>query len=624
MNLHPFARPAAPARLSLGVLSALVIQAWPTWGHAETTVPEVVVTATRSPADRARVLADVSVITREDILRSGAMDLADLLDRQPGLTFSNSGGPGTYADVFVRGANSRFTALLVDGLRVDSQNLQGGAVWEGIPLSQIERIEIVRGAGSSLYGSDAVGGVVQVFTRQPADEALSLSGGLTLGSHGTAKTDASASGRQAGFEYGVTLGGERATGRSVISNPANANWRADRDGYEQHTVQARLAWQPIKGQRLEASTGWHRTRADFDDQYASAAIDSAATTVIRTTQAAWLADWSPSLKGQYRLGESATEVLSESTGSFRAKTRTRTALAQHDWREGAHAAQVLLENRVDRMSAAYNGSSSFEGASPRRDQFGLGLGYAWDQGDWALSARARRDDDSEFGVHHTGTVGGGWRFAPGWMARVSYSEGFRAPTLYERFAQYDGNPNLKAETSRGAEAALSWQRGSDRVSLTAYNQRISQLIEYSMTQFQYFNVGEARLKGLTLTGQTRLAGANLSGSWDVQDPRNLQTGESLIRRPRYHGNMAADTDVSGWTLGVRSRFVGGRRDIDANSQAVRTGGYVTWGVFASRQLTSGWQLLTRVDNVFNKRYEVARDYAVPGAFAQVALRYEPR
>jgi vitamin B12 transporter len=569
-------------------------------------------------------LADVTVITREDIVRSGAMDLADLLDRQPGITFSNNGGPGTYTDVFVRGANARFTALLVDGLRVDSQNLQGGAVWQGIPLSQIERVEIVRGAGSALYGSDAVGGVIQVFTRQPADEALSLSGGLTLGSHGTVKTDATASGRQAGFEYGVTLGGERSNGRSVINNRSNANWRADRDGHEQHTAQARAAWQPLRGQRFEASTGWHRTRADFDDQYASQAIDSLATTVIRTTQAAWLADWLPSVKGQYRLGESSTEVLSESTGVLRAKTRTRTALAQHDWQQGPHAAQVLLENRVDRMSAAYDGSSSFAGPSPRRDQSGVGLGYAWDQGDWAFSARMRRDDDSEFGVHHTGSVGGGWRFAPGWTARVSYSEGFRAPTLYERFAQYEGNPNLKAETSHGAEAAVSWQRGADRVSLTAYKQRVNELIEYSMTQYKYLNVGEARLEGLTLVAQTRWAAVNLSGSWDVQDPRNAQTGEPLIRRPRYHGNLSADTDVGGWTLGARTRFVGGRSDIDADSQTVHTGGYVTWGVFASRPLAPGWQLLTRVDNVFNKRYEVARDYAVPGAYAQVALRYEPR
>lgn len=602
----------------------LVFQTWSPLVHADDSVPEVVVTATRAPADRARVLADVSVITREDIDRSGALDLADLLDRQPGLAFSNNGGPGTYTDVFVRGANARFTALLVDGLRVDSQNLQGGAVWQGIPLSQVDRIEIVRGAGSALYGSDAVGGVIQVFTRKPADGALSLAGGLSLGTHGTVKSDVTASGRQADVEYGVTLGAERATGRSVISNPANPDWRADRDGYEQSSAQARLAWQLLKGHRLETSSGWHRTRADFDDRYASEDTDSVATTVIRTSQVAWLADWLPELKGQYRLGESSTEVLSDSSGHLRAKTRTRTSLAQHDWQWGAHGVQVLLENRVDRMSAAYDGSSSFEGPSPRRDQLGLGLGYAWDQGDWAFSARARRDDDSEFGVHHTGTVGGGWRFAPGWMARASYSEGFRAPTLYERFAQYDGNPDLKAETSHGAEAAVSWQRGTDRFAVTAYNQRVNQLIEYSMTQFQYFNVGQARLKGLTLTAQARWAEANWSGSWDVQDPRNVRTGEPLIRRARYHGNLSVDTEAKGWNVGVRSRFVGGRNDIDGASRAVRTGGYVTWGVFASRQLSPGWQLLTRVDNVFNKRYEVARDYAVPGAFAQVALRYEPR
>ena len=147
---------------------------------ADDAVQEVVVTATRSPVSATRTLADVTVLTEQDIQRSGARDLGDLLGRQPGITFSNSGGPGTATDVYVRGANTRFTTLLIDGVRVDSQNLQGGAPWQGLALGQIERIEIVRGgSGSALYGSDALGGVIQIFTQGASQKPLSLSGGLT-------------------------------------------------------------------------------------------------------------------------------------------------------------------------------------------------------------------------------------------------------------------------------------------------------------------------------------------------------------------------------------------------------------------------------------------------------------
>ena len=154
--------------------------------------------------------------------------------------------------------------------------------------------------------------------------------------------------------------------------------------------------------------------------------------------------------------------------------------------------------------------------------------------------------------------------------------------------------------------------------------RISNLIEYSSTTYKYFNVNQARLRGVTLEGGTSWGATNWTASWDLQNPRNLDTGETLVRRPRYHGNLSVDSDVKGWNLGVVSRFVGHRPDLDGANKAVRTGGYVTWGVFASKALTPEWQLSARVDNVFNKRYEVARDYSTPGTIAQLTLRYQPR
>jgi vitamin B12 transporter len=610
------------ARSAVGVASLIVLMNWPSPAMADDAVDEVVVKATRSPVAVARSLADVTVLTEQDIQRSGALDLADLLSRQPGITFSNSGGPGTVTDVFVRGASTRFTALLIDGVRVDSQNLQGGAPWQGLSLAQIERVEIVRGgSGSALYGSDAVGGVVQIFTRGAAKKPLALSGGLAAGSLGTFKADATLSGRHAVWDYSMGFTEERSRGRSAISNPSNPNWREDRDSYDQSSVQARVGVQLTTQHRVEVGGARTRTQAGFDSQFSD---ESLSTTAIDTAQLLWKANWAPGLTAQYRLGESYVWSESASGGVFYTGTRTRTALIQHDVRWGEHNAQVILEGRRDRLDDGGDYGSSFTTGAPHREQTAFGFGYAWERAVWTLSANVRRDDDSVFGGHNTGAVGAAWRWAPGWSARINYSEGFRAPTLYELFAQYGGNASLQPETSRGPEAAVSWQNGPHRVSVTAYQQRISNLIEYSSSTFKYFNVSNARLQGLTLEARTKWGSTNWSASWDLQNPRNLDTGEVLVRRPRYHGNLAVDSDVKGWSLGAASRFVGHRPDLDGAQNAVRTGGYVTWGVFASKALTSEWQLSARVDNVFNKRYEVARDYSTPGTFAQLTLRYQPR
>jgi vitamin B12 transporter len=466
-----------------------------------------------------------------------------------------------------------------------------------------------------------VGGFIQIFTRGASQKPLSLSGGLTVGSLGTIKADSTLSGRQSVWDYSLGFTEERSSGLSTISNPNKPNWREDRDSYDQSSVQARVGLQMSARHRLEASGGRTRTQAEFDSQWAS---ESQYTTAVDMAQLMWKADWAPGVVGQYRIGESFVWTESSSGGIFYTGTRTRTALVQHDARFGEHSAQVIVEERRDQLNDGGDYGPSFTNGAPDRAQTALGLGYAWDHAAWTLSANLRRDEDSEFGGHNTGAVGAAWRWTSGWTARVNYSEGFRAPTLYELFAKYEGNATLQPESSRGGEAAVSWQDGPHRFSVTVYQQRISNLIEYSSTTYKYFNVNQARLRGVTLEGGTSWGATNWTASWDLQNPRNLDTGETLVRRPRYHGNLSVDSDVKGWNLGVVSRFVGHRPDLDGANKAVRTGGYVTWGVFASKALTPEWQLSARVDNVFNKHYEVARDYATPGTFAQLTLRYQPR
>ena len=596
--------------------------------QADIALQPVFVTASRTTQAQGEVLADTTVISREDIAREGATDLMQLLSRQPGIEISRNGGLGTATDLFMRGANSRFTALYIDGVRVDSQNLQGGAKWEAIPLGLIDRIEIVRGSGSDLYGSDAVAGVVQVFTRRPEKDGVQVTAEATVGSFGRSKWQTNVSGKAAALDYGLSYGRDGAFGQSTIVNASNSNYNPDRDGFRQESWAGRVGYQLSADHRVESSFARNRVRAAFDNG-TSEDVSPQATTVVNTRQLAWLARWTPQLSGSYRVGESSTEDISRTSTLFFTKTNAKTASAQHDWREGVNALQLLLEHRADKIDEGGSYGSSFADGNSRRQQNAVGLGYGFESGPWSAHARAREDHDSEFGRHTTGSLGAGWRFAPEWRVRLNYASAFRAPTLYERFTQYGGNADLQPESSHTVEAALSWQRGGASASATAYHSKVRNLIDYVYTDPAnyiggYDNVGRARLQGLTLAGVLPVDAVRLSGSWDIQDPRNAQTGESLIRRARYHGNLQADTVLAGWTAGVQSQFAGGRRDLDASQSSVRLGGYTLWNVFAGRDLSREWQLQFRIDNVLNKHYELARDYGVPGTAAFVTLRYQPR
>ena len=206
------------------------------------TLDPVVVTAARSPQSIADLVADVTVIGPDEIARSGADSLAALLSRQPGIEIVNNGGPGATTGVFIRGANRGQTVVLLDGLRIGSSTV-GAASFEAIPLDQIERIEILRGPASSLYGADAIGGVIQIFTRR-GGSSLAANASVGYGSYATATGAAGVSGTSGPFRYSLQVGGRRSDGFNAVANPANFSWNPDRDGYEaaNATVSASFDW----------------------------------------------------------------------------------------------------------------------------------------------------------------------------------------------------------------------------------------------------------------------------------------------------------------------------------------------------------------------------------------------
>lgn len=588
-------------------------------GAAAPSLEPVVVTASRLPTPLGQVLADVTVIDREAIERQGASDLATLLSRQGGIEFDRNGGPASATGVFLRGANARFTAVLIDGQRVDSQNLQGGASWQSLPLAAIDRIEIVRGAASALYGSDAVAGVIQIFTRQGRSGPPVLDLGLALGARQRVQWDASIAGAVGRIDFAVTGAHEQAVGASAITEPSNFNFHPDDDGHRLTQWTGRFGLQMTPGQRVELSSTRSRSRAAYDEGETLASPWS--TSTVDTLNVRWTAQWTPTLTGRYSLGEASDAVHIESDYTFRSQTRMRTALAQHDWQLGDHALQLLLERRNDQLSDDADWGSSFGVPVTRRHQEAVGLGHGWASEGRSVQWKVRRDDDSEFGSHTTAALAVGWPLGAGWSARASVARAFRAPTLYERFATYGGSADLQPEASRQAELGLTWKGHGSRAALTWYRNRIEGLIDYDLIDNRYVNVGLAVLRGLSFTAETSWQGWQVQSHLDVQDPRNALTDQRLVRRAHVHGSVDIGREWAGWTLGAEIKASGDRFDDVANTR--RLGGYALLNLYAQTQLHARWKLLVRVDNVLDKSYETAQDYAMPGFAGLVALRFTP-
>ena len=570
-------------------------------------------TATRVAQPLSDLVADVSIIDRAAIERSGAGGVADVLARVPGIEFVRNGGPGTTTSLFIRGAETRFTAVYVDGVRVDSQST-GGATWEAIPLSQIDRIEVLRGPASAVYGSDAMGGVIQIFTRR-GDGAFSPYIGLGLGTYGTSKTEAGFSGANGAVDYALGLADESSKG---FNTRPVAGQNPDDDGYRSQSVSARLGLQVSKEHRLEAST----LSNDLNSQYdGSATRDDRNLHQLRATGLNWQARWSDAYSTRFSVTDARSRYETTPT-PYLTITSLRGYLFQNEYRQGLHLFTAALERREDQLDNA-----STTPTTTARSQNALALGYGLSDKQHAIQLHARQDQDSEFGAQNTGSAAYGFAFTPQWRFTASAGTAFRAPTLFQRFSIY-GSPTLQPETSRTMELGARYNDGRTSWGLVAYRSSVSNLITFSTpgpcasTVGCYANTAQAEYLGVTLSGNQRLGEVDLRASLDVQDPRDQVTGKLLARRSNQHATLGVSTRLKAWTMGADAQLSGLRYDDAANTTVLP--GYTVVNLHAQTHVTKDWTLLLRVDNATDAVYQLANTYATPGRSLFVGLKWAPQ
>jgi vitamin B12 transporter len=523
----------------------------------------------------------------------------------------------------VRGTDNKQNVVLVDGVRVGSST-SGGASWNAIPLSQIERVEIVYGPLSTMYGADAVGGVIQIFTKQ-GDGAPAPTASVGVGTYATRSADAGVSGSSEGLRYAIRAAHERSDGFSATNPAAGAfTFDGDKDGYDNTSASGQFGYQIAKG---------HEIGATFLHNVLHAQIDAGPSTMddrTRTKLATYgiyaknriLPNWDSHIQISQSADDNTTDALAY--GGHTLFSTTQKSLSwQNNFTVGASdVLQLLAEHRKEEVA-------STEPALARdRSTNSVAAAYQLRQGAHLGALSLRNDDNSQFGSHTTGSASYGYRITNALRANASVGTSFRAPTFNELYFPGFGFASNQPEKGRNAEVGMYYEDGKSQLSAVYYRNRLTDLIvstrvcpvEPETHPFGCaYNVNKALLTGITFGAGTVLGSVALRGSLDLQDPQDETTGRQLARRAKKHGTVGVDYTAGPLTTGGEVVFSGERFD-DVNNRN-RLGGYGLLNLYASYDLAKNWTLFGRWNNVLDKDYELARGYNTAGSNVFVGLRY---
>ncbi|MEP7274935.1 MAG: TonB-dependent receptor, partial [Betaproteobacteria bacterium] len=538
---------------------------------------EIVVTAARVRQPVSATLQPVTVITARDVVNSGQSTLIGVLQRLGGVEIGANGGAGQPTGVFIRGANSAHTLVLLDGLRIGSVT-SGATAFENIPLDQVERIEIVAGPLSGLYGADAIGGVIQIFTRG-ASAAPGYAASAGYGTYNTTKASASASYRSPTHDVALAAGFENSDQFSATKPTIPfGQFNPDRDPYRNANVSGRLTWRFAPDAEVGVNGFFSEGRTHFDsgpdtDDVNRQRLASYAFHVQNRLAPNW--------QSLLRVGRSTDDI--DTAGQF--PSRFRSDQDQATWQNtfegtlgtliaGAEYLRQTVASDIDYSTTSRTIGSAF-------------TGYTGDFGAHGIQATIRYDDNSQFGGHTTGSFGYGYRIGEALRLRATAGTAFHAPTFNDLYFPYFGNPGLQAERSKSFDAGADWDLASQRLSVTYFENRITDLIVFDLDTFLPQNLATAHIRGGEFRYQGTWLDADVRARLTVQEPVNAQNGALLPRRARSFGGVDAARSWNAWRFGVELVASGARFDSADEAPASRMGGYALVNLYASYAIAPG-------------------------------------
>lgn len=580
---------------------------------------QMVVTANRFEQPISSILAPVTVVTREDIDHWQSNTVIDVLRRLPGVDFYQNGGRGQLSLIYIRGANSGHVLVLVDGIRLNQAGISGSSDMSQIPISLVQRIEYIRGARSAIYGSDAIGGVINIITGR-TEPGTTL--GATLGSYSYQNYNASTQqliGKKtkvtASASYDYTSGYDIEARGNTGNTPQH-----DRDGF-----MGKSLWLGIEHQFNDEFNGFargygydNRTKYDsyYDSKYPGPLVDTRELS-SRTIDTGM----------QFSRGIYSTQLLASYShvkdynfdpriGRYDTSARLNDSEQYNlQWGNSFRIEDGGISTGIDWNRQSVEPDTNGMVKKANTDNTGLYLTGQKQIQDITIESAIRGDHHSEYGWHTTWQVGAGWEFIEGYKLIGSYATAYKAPTLDQLYGKWGANENLKPEESQQWEIGLEGLTGPLSWQLSAYRNQIDNLIDYregiNQTPSSYYNIKKATIKGIEWTGDLDTWIFHHQLTYQYIDPKDNETNKVLLRRAKQQVKYQLDWNIEKVNMGLTYQYIGSRYDTDY-PRTIKQGGFSLWDATAAYPVTDHLTIRGRIANLLDKDYETAYGYRTPG------------
>lgn len=597
----------------------------------------IVVTASRMPTRYNQLIADVSVVDQQTIQEYGpAAPISEVLANEPGITAKTTGGLGGQTSIFMRGTNSNQNILLIDGMRINSVS-SGGASWAYVPLQQIGRIEIVRGPSSTMYGADAIGGVIQLFTRKGEGDAK-VYADAGYGTYGTSAETVGVEGSKDGFSYSVYAGNTHSLGMPTYTN-SSGDFNPNNASYTNSSGSTRLAYTIKPGQEIGGSFVYGEGRnayTGYDQSGGNAMQYQLQTFSVGSvySQNKILDNWTSLVRGGYS-NDNAKNYYSSGVPDYNFQTQQYQMQWQNDLRLPVGRAMLAYEFLKQNL----NSNTNYAVTSRNINSFIAG--WNGDYGNNLFNASVRNDNNSQFGNATTGSVGYGYFLTSKVRATASWGTAFQAPTFNELYypgSNWQGypysNPNLQPTRSQNTEAGFRFDDGRHRAGIVYYYTNIKNLIANDSNGTPQ-NIGRSVIQGVTTTYDGKIYGLDVNGSVDYQSPMNANTNQILNYRPQAYGSLTVQKKMERWNLGAQYQASASQQTSTTSvgpgsSNNVTLGGYGLFNLFGSVNVYKEVSLFMRANNIFDRQYTTnysswnSNYYRNPGANFFVGLRFQQK
>ncbi|MCP3023900.1 TonB-dependent receptor [Cupriavidus basilensis] len=590
----------------------------------------VVVTATRTAQPLTEALPHTTVVTQQDIVNSQAIDLRSLLRTQAGVEFAANGGLGANTSLFMRGANSNQTLILIDGVRISAAS-SGTAQLSNILPDQIDHIEIVRGNVSALYGSDAIGGVVQIFTKSGAGQAPAANAQIEYGSNNTRQGTVGYGGQVGDTSFNITGSAVKTDGFSAINA---AQWNGDNPAKAKKGIGPNPNDNPYDNKSVSGQVK-HRFTSDWDagvTAYYSKSKLSYDSTTGKPTDVWWMnselytvsafvngkltRDWTT----HFKVAQSGDNSENTLNGLFNSNFNTRNR--QYTW-QNEYALAPTHKLLFGTEYAQQEFSSNTYGA-PGRNIASVFGGYDGRLGKHQLQLNVRNDHYSDFGSQASYFAGYGYNVTEAFKLIANASNAFRAPTFNELYYPGYGQPGIQPERAKSVE--LGAQYNTDAAGLlrvTAFETRYDNLITSALQPNGLYlaqNVNKAKVQGIEASWRAKLMGTDVGASITFQNPVDEQSNTQLLRRARRHAAFDVGRQFGDFRLG--GEWIISSTRMDSGSRTL--GGYGIVNLNARYNIDKQWFVAARVENLFDKNYQLAYPFNTQGRAGFVTLGWRQK